>query len=170
MRTQESQPARGAGAASGQQHFCTNSHKQHQISCLRESFSLRSFSTSSTGPLSKCKNYSAIPHQPAPFFATHRLSKVSAGGCTLRATATQLPSNHLTILLVSSIIIFTKLKTVGVSQVRTSGACGGWHEAFGTRCVCCFGAACYVKAEIQHVVSPLFLFAARLDAHPQHVP
>lgn len=58
----------------------------------------------------------------APFLATHRLSKVSAGGCTLRATAAQLPSNLLTILLVHGIIIFTKLKTVGVCRVRTSDA------------------------------------------------
>lgn len=56
------------------------------------------------------------------FFATNRLSKVSAGGCTLRATAAQLPSKHLTNLLVYDIIIFIKLKTVGVLQVRTSNA------------------------------------------------
>ena len=56
----------GAGAAPCLQHFCTNSHKQHQISCLWESFSLRSCSASFAGTLSKCKNYCAIPHQPAP--------------------------------------------------------------------------------------------------------
>lgn len=55
-------------------------------------------------------------------FATHRLSKISAGGCALRATAAQLPSKHLTNLLAYDIIIFTKLKTVGVCRVRTSDA------------------------------------------------